>query len=216
MPGYDVVIRAPDHRVLGPGEIGNVTIALPLPPGCLPTLWNDDGRFRREYLETYPGSYETKDRGLIDEHGYVVLLGRSDDVINVAGHRLSTSVFEDIIARHPDVAECAVIGLPDAIKGEVPFALVVGRSGDADETLIDQLIEQVRSEFGAVGALRQVVLVKKLPKTRSGKIMRGFIRTVLTGEPWTMPGTIEDSAAVDELVRLGKAQQLSGLGKHNA
>jgi propionyl-CoA synthetase len=207
MPGYEVVIRSADNRVLGPGEVGNVTISLPLPPGCLPTLWNDDERFRHEYLETCPGSYDTKDRGLIDEDGYLVLLGRSDDVINVAGHRLSTSVFEDIIAKHPDVAECAVIGLPDAIKGEVPFALVVSRSALAAAALTAQLVERVRSEFGPVGALRQVVLVPSLPKTRSGKVMRGFIRTVLMGDAWTMPGTIEDTTAVDELIRLAGTLQ---------
>ena len=203
MPGYDVVIRSLDGEPQGPSHPGAITITLPLPPGCLLTLWNDDARFRLEYLEHFPGSYATMDQGYIDEDGYLFVLGRTDDVINVAGHRLSTSVFEDILAAHPDVAECAVIGLPDAVKGEVPFGFVVTRSPEADAGAIEAaLIKLIRTEFGPVAAFRRIAVVRKLPKTRSGKIMRGLIRTVVAGDQWSVPATIDDASALDDLADL--------------
>jgi propionyl-CoA synthetase len=203
MPGYDVIIRSPTGEPQGSPRSGAITIALPLPPGCLPTLWNDDARFRREYLEKYPGSYDTMDQGYVDEEGYLYIQGRTDDVINVAGHRLSTSIFEDIIAAHPEVAECAVIGVPDALKGEVPFGFIVARSPDGDPRAIEaDLIRLIRTEFGPVAAFHRIAVLRKLPKTRSGKIMRGLMRTVVCGEQWSTPATIDDPSAMDELVQL--------------
>jgi propionyl-CoA synthetase len=208
MPGYDVAIHPAADGSQASSQPGAITIALPLPPGCLPTLWNDDARFRREYLDKYPGHYATMDQGYIDDDGYLFVLGRTDDVINVAGHRLSTSVFEDIIAAHPDIAECAVIGIPDAVKGDVPFGFVVARSAGADVRAIEAaIVSLIRTEFGAVAAFRQVAVVRKLPKTRSGKIMRGLMRTVMSGEPWSMPATIDDPTAMDDLVQLASLQR---------
>jgi propionyl-CoA synthetase len=201
MPGYDVIIRSVAGDPLGAGEPGAITITLPLPPGCLPTLWNDDARFRADYLDAFPGSYDTMDRGYLDEDGYLFVLGRTDDVINVAGHRLSTSVFEDIIGSHPEVAECAVIGIPDPLKGEVPLGFIVLRSLDVDAAVIEEeLIGRIRTEFGAVAAFRRISVLRKLPKTRSGKIMRGLMRSIISREPWSMPATIEDASALDELL----------------
>ncbi|HKD99293.1 MAG TPA: AMP-binding protein [Micromonosporaceae bacterium] len=201
MPGYDVRILAPDGRDVTGVEEGAITIKLPLPPGTLPTLWGDDAWFRRSYLEQFPGYYLSGDGGYVDEDGYVFVMGRTDDVINVAGHRLSTGAIEAVVAAHPAVAECAVIGVADSLKGQVPRALVVlrGTSTVDERELTAELIEAVRREIGPVAAFRDVTVVAALPKTRSGKILRKTMRDIADRREVAIPSTIEDPDVIETL-----------------
>lgn len=192
MPGYDVRILHPDGHPCDVGEEGAICIRLPLPPGTLPTLWGDDARFQASYLCEHPGFYLTGDGGYLDDDGYLFVMGRIDDVINVAGHRLSTGAIEAALAGHPAVAECAVIGVADAIKGQVPRAFVVLKTGAVDDGLTAQLVQRVRDEIGALACLKQVDVVAALPKTRSGKILRKTMRQIAHGEDAPMPSTIDD------------------------
>ena len=183
---------------LPPGSLGNLAIKLPLPPGCLPTLWNNDERFKAEYLEKFPGYYDTKDAGMIDDEDYIHILARTDDVICTSGYRLSTGVMEEILLEHDHVLDCCVIGVNDKLKGEVPAAFVVV-SEEQSEGLIDELINSVRTKLGAHANLKKVAFVKALPKTRSGKILRGTMRKMANREEFQITPTIEDIAVIDEL-----------------
>jgi propionyl-CoA synthetase len=201
MPGYDIRILDDSRRPVTAGTLGNVVVKLPLPPGCLPTLWHADQRFRDAYLNEFPGYYKTADAGFIDEDGYLFVMSRTDDIINVAGHRLSTGAMEEVVAEHPDVAECAVIGIANAMKGQVPCGFVVlnaGVSRDAD-AIEREVVELVRERIGPVAAFKTVVTVKRLPKTRSGKILRGTMQKIADHEQWTTPATIDDPAILDEI-----------------
>lgn len=201
MPGYQVDVVDEAARPVGPNTMGSIVIKLPMPPGCLPTLWNQDARFKEAYLSEFPGYYKTSDAGYKDEDGYVFVMGRTDDIINVAGHRLSTGGMEEILASHPDVAECAVLGIKDAIKGEVPCGFLVLKAGvkrpPAD--VEREIVALVRDKLGPVAAFRLAITVGRLPKTRSGKILRGTIKKIADGEAWTMPATIEDPKVLDEI-----------------
>lgn len=199
MPGYDVQILRPDGTSCRPGEEGAICIKLPLPPGTLPTLWGDDARFESSYLTEHPGFYLSGDGGYLDEDGYLFVMGRTDDVINVAGHRLSTGSIEAVLAAHPAVAECAVIGVADPIKGEVPRGLVVLKSGASAAGLFDELVAAVRNEIGALACFKLVDVVPALPKTRSGKILRKTMRGIARGKDEPVPSTIEDPAVLDAL-----------------
>jgi propionyl-CoA synthetase len=201
MPGFDVHVVGPSGADVPAGTDGEIVIRLPLPPGCLPTLWGDDQRYIDSYLSHYPGCYLTGDGGHLDADGYLFVMGRTDDVINVAGHRLSTGEMEEVLASHPAVAECAVIGVSDAIKGQVPRGFVVLKSGqNADPGAVRaELIQLVRDQIGPVAALRQVDVVAALPKTRSGKILRKTMRGIANGKDEPVPSTIEDPAALDAL-----------------
>ena len=201
VPGYDVRVLDERGEEVKDGAIGNVAIKLPLPPGCLPTLWQNDADFRLWYLSTYPGYYKTADAGYIDEDGYLWIMSRTDDIINVAGHRLSTGAMEEVLASHPDVAECAVVGVADAIKGEVPVGLVVLKSGVSrdQKVIVSELISLVREKIGPVASFKQSVIVKRLPKTRSGKIVRGTIKKIAEGSSYTVPATIDDPATLTEI-----------------
>jgi propionyl-CoA synthetase len=203
VPGYDVRILDPDGSLTPTGTDGAVAIRLPLPPGTLPTLWRDDDRFVRSYLERFPGYYVTGDGGHVDEDGYLYVMGRVDDVINVAGHRLSTGTMEAVLATHPSVAECAVIGVSDDLKGQVPLGLVVLKAGaTADRSALQaELVGMVRDEVGAVASFKDVVVVERLPKTRSGKILRGTMRGIAEGRDVGVPSTIDDPAILDEIGR---------------
>ncbi len=204
VPGFDVRIVGSDGGVLPAGQDGAIVIRLPLPPGTLPTLWGDDERFVDSYLSAYPGCYTTGDGGYVDEDGYVYVMGRTDDVINVAGHRLSTGSMEAVVASHPDVAECAVIGVHDDLKGQIPRAFVVLKSGsEADpEALQSEIVAAVRDQIGPVAALKEVVIVPGLPKTRSGKILRRTMRGIADGRPEPVPGTIEDVRVLEAITPL--------------
>jgi len=201
LPGYDVRVLDGNGAEVPRGTEGAIVIHLPLPPGTLPTLWNDDERFVESYLRRYPGYYHTGDGGHIDDEGYVYVMGRTDDVINVAGHRLSTGAMEEVIAGHPDVAECAVIGVADDMKGQVPRGFAVLKAGverDHDDVAAE-LVQRVRDEIGAVAALRQVDIVPALPKTRSGKILRATMRGIADGRDEPVPSTIDDAGVLDTL-----------------
>ncbi|NMO00234.1 propionyl-CoA synthetase [Gordonia sp. TBRC 11910] len=206
VPGYDVKVVDAQGAELSATEEGNIVVSLPLPPGTLAGLWRDEARYRDSYLSAFPGFYLTGDSGYIDADGYVVVLGRSDDVINVAGHRLSTGSIEAVVATHPAVAECAVVGIADDLKGQRPSGYVVLKAGvDIDpDTLRSELVATVREEIGAVATFRDVTVVAALPKTRSGKILRKTMRQIVDGEQYTVPSTIEDPAVLDAL-----AQQLA-------
>jgi len=201
VPGYQVETLDGEGNALGSGEIGALVVKSPLPPGTFTTLWNADDRFVDSYFKNYPGYYETGDAGYIDAHGYVFVMARTDDIINVAGHRLSTGAMEEVLAAHPDVAECAVIGVADAIKGQLPLGLLVLNAGlERDkETIVREVIQNVRDEIGPVAAFRKCIVVERLPKTRSGKILRATMRNIADGEPWTMPATIDEPAILDEI-----------------
>ncbi|WP_132119056.1 propionyl-CoA synthetase [Actinocrispum wychmicini] len=201
VPGYDVRILDGVGAELPAGQEGAIAIKLPLPPGCLPTLWGDDQRYIDSYLSTYPGYYLTGDGGYVDEDGYVYVMGRTDDVINVAGHRLSTGAMEAVLAAHPAVAECAVIGVHDSLKGQLPRGFVVLKAGaEIDEqTLRDELVAAVRRDIGPVAAFRDISVVNGLPKTRSGKILRKTMRGIADGRDEPVPSTIEDAAVLDAL-----------------
>jgi len=201
VPGFDVTILDSNGKKLGPNETGLVTIKLPLPPGTLPTLWQADSRFLESYLKIYPGYYFTSDGGYIDEDGYVSIMGRVDDVINVAGHRLSTGEMEEVVSMHKDIAECAVIGVHDDLKGQVPLGLCVLKSGANRESadMRQELSQMIRDNIGPIAAYKETCLVKRLPKTRSGKILRGTMRKIADGEPYTIPSTIDDPAILGEI-----------------
>ncbi|WP_314953052.1 propionyl-CoA synthetase [Bradyrhizobium cosmicum] len=201
MPGYQVDVVDEAARPVGPNTMGSIVIKLPMPPGCLPTLWNQDARFKEAYLTEFPGYYKTSDAGYKDEDGYVFVMGRTDDIINVAGHRLSTGGMEEILASHPDVAECAVLGVKDAIKGEVPCGFLVLKAGvtRAPAEIEKEIVALVRDKLGPVAAFKLAITVGRLPKTRSGKILRGTIKKIADGESWTMPATIEDPKVLDEI-----------------
>jgi propionyl-CoA synthetase len=211
MPGYRVEVLDEGGRPVPAGTMGTIAIRLPLPPGCLPTLWGSDDRMRSSYLATFPGYYDTSDAGVIDGDGYITVLGRTDDIINVAGHRLSTGGMEAVLAGHPDVAECAVIGIHDALKGEVPCGFVVLKAGVARPTdaIERELVAKVRDEIGPVAAFKLALTVPRLPKTRSGKILRATMKRIADDEPWTMPATIDDAAALDEI---GESLKGRGIG----
>ncbi len=201
MVGYDVRILDDQGQEKPPGEMGDIVIKLPLPPSCLPTLWNNEQRFVDGYLRTHPGYYLTGDAGHKDEDGYLWIMSRTDDVINVAGHRLSTGQMEEVLAGHPDVAECAVIGVHDDLKGQLPLGLVVLKSGvdRAPDELAAELVQRVREQIGPVAAFKHISIVKRLPKTRSGKILRGTMVKIADGDTWKMPATIDDPAILDEI-----------------
>jgi len=201
VPGFDVRVLDGDGDEMPAGTDGAIVVRLPLPPGTLPTLWHDDDRFVDSYMRRYPGYYHTGDGGRIDEDGYVFVMGRTDDVINVAGHRLSTGSMEEVIAGHPDVAECAVIGVADAMKGQVPRGFVVLKAGVArdHDDIAGELVQRVRDQIGAVAALRQVDVVAALPKTRSGKILRATMRGIADGRDEPVPSTIDDVGVLDAL-----------------
>lgn len=201
MPGYQVDVVDEAAKPVGPNTMGSIVIRLPMPPGCLPTLWNQDSRFKEAYLSEFPGYYKTSDAGYKDEDGYVFVMGRTDDIINVAGHRLSTGGMEEILASHPDVAECAVLGVKDAIKGEVPCGFLVLKAGvkRPPAEIEKEIVALVRDRLGPVAAFKLAITVGRLPKTRSGKILRGTIKKIADGESWTMPATIEDPKVLDEI-----------------
>ncbi len=201
MVGYDVRILDDQGQEKAPGEMGDIVIKLPLPPSCLPTLWNNEQRFVDAYLHAHPGYYLTGDAGYKDEDGYLWIMSRTDDVINVAGHRLSTGQMEEVLAGHPDVAECAVIGVHDDLKGQLPLGLVVLKSGvdrPAAE-LMAEMVKRVRDQIGPVAAFKHISIVKRLPKTRSGKILRSTMVKIADGDSWKMPATIDDPAILDEI-----------------
>jgi propionyl-CoA synthetase len=203
VPGYDVSVLDSNGKAVGDGDIGALVVKLPLPPGNFITLWNADDRFESSYFEKFPGYYETGDSGYIDEDGNVFVMARTDDVINVAGHRLSTGAIEEVLASHPDVAECAVIGVADELKGQLPLGLIVLNSGvtrDADE-ITSECIAMVRNDIGPVAAFKLCGVVNRLPKTRSGKILRGTMRCIADKADWNMPATIEDASVLDEVTR---------------
>ena len=201
VPGYDVRALDNEGRELPAGQIGNIAIKLPLPPGCLPTLWNNDAGFQRSYLNYYPGYYLTADAGYKDEDGYLWIMSRTDDIINVAGHRLSTGAMEEVLAAHPDVAECAVVGIADPIKGEIPLGLIVLKAGvrRSNDEIVAELIQMVRDRIGPVASFKIASVVKRLPKTRSGKILRGTIKKIADGIEYQVPPTIDDPAILDEI-----------------
>jgi propionyl-CoA synthetase len=209
VPGYDVRVLDDHGRELPAGETGNIVIQLPLPPGCLPTLWNDDAGFERSYLRAYPGFYQTSDAGYKDADGYLWVMSRTDDIINVAGHRLSTGGMEEVLASHPDVAECAVVGVVDEIKGEIPVGLVVLRAGvnRPEPEIVSELVGMVRERIGPVAAFKVAAVVPRLPKTRSGKIVRGTIKRIADGAEYHIPATIDDPLALEEI-----SAALAGLG----
>ena len=212
MPGYDVQVIDDGGHPVSAGTLGNVVIKLPLPPGCLPTLWNADARFRQAYLDEFPGYYKTADAGYIDEDGYLFIMARTDDIINVAGHRLSTGAMEEVVAEHPDVAECAVVGIHDEMKGQIPCGFVVLNHGVAREAaeIEKEVIALVRDRIGPVAAFKSVVVVKRLPKTRSGKILRGTMQKIADSETWSMPATIDDPAILDEITTALKGKGIGG------
>lgn len=204
MPGYNLkILDADTGQELGPDQQGLITIKLPLPPANLPTLWKDDQRFLESYMNPYPGYYLTGDGGYVDEDGYVFVMGRIDDVINVAGHRLSTGGMEEVLAGHPDVAECAVVGVGDNLKGQVPVGLVVLKNGVSrpNTEIISEIVQMVRKDIGPVASFKIAVVVARLPKTRSGKILRGTIRKIADGEPYAVPSTIDDPVVLEEITR---------------
>ena len=213
MPGYNVQVLDEVGEICIPGETGNIVIRLPLPPSCLPTLWNDDERFKQSYLSQYPGYYLTGDEGIKDEDGYIFVMGRTDDVINVAGHRLSTGEMEELIAGHPAVAECAVTGIDDELRGQVPVGFVVLKDGIeiSQDQMQEELIEIIRREIGAVAYFRQSGIVKRLPKTRSGKILRKTIRRLAIETMVLVPPTIDDPKILDEI---REVMQERGIGRY--
>jgi propionyl-CoA synthetase len=212
MPGYVLEVLDEGGKPVPPDTMGAIVIRLPLPPGCLPTLWNADERFRDSYLAPYPGYYNTSDAGYLDKDGYVWVMGRTDDIINVAGHRLSTGGMEEVLASHPAVAECAVIGVKDALKGEVPCGFVVLKSGvQKDPAEVEtELVSLVREKIGPVAAFKLAITVGRLPKTRSGKILRGTMKKIADGDAWSMPATIDDPVILTEIGDALKQRGIAG------
>ncbi|MQX53485.1 propionyl-CoA synthetase [Alcanivorax sediminis] len=209
-PGFDVRILDDNGNEVGPNEQGNVAIKLPLPPSCLPSIWGNHARFLAGYLEQFPGYYTSGDGGYKDEEGYVFIMGRTDDVINVAGHRLSTGEMEEVLAGHPAVAECAVIGIADDLKGQVPIGLVLLKDGvDIESDALNQeLVARIRQDIGAVACLKNTLIAQRLPKTRSGKILRKLLRQIANGESYSIPSTIDDPASIPEIEVLLREKEL--------
>jgi len=201
VPGYDVKIIRPDQTLAKPNEMGDIVVKLPLPPGTFPTLWNADKRYKDNYMTNYEGYYQTYDAGHIDDDGYIWIMSRTDDIINVAGHRLSTGAIEEVLSEHQSVAECAVLGIADKLKGQLPIGLVVLKSGvDKDnETISKECVQMVRDKIGPVAAFKVVIVIKRLPKTRSGKILRGTIRKIADNVDYKIPPTIDDPAILTEI-----------------
>ena len=201
MPGYDVRVLDEGGHQVAPGTLGAIAVKLPLPPGTLPTLWNAEERFRKSYLNHFPGYYETGDAGYVDEDGYLYIMARTDDVINVAGHRLSTGAIEEVLAGHPDVAECAVIGVADALKGQMPLGFLCLNKGSerSHSDVVKDCVKRVRDQIGPVAAFKLACVVDRLPKTRSGKILRATMAKIADGESYKMPATIDDPAVLDEI-----------------
>ena len=200
-PGWNLQVVDPDCNPVKPGETGALVVKLPLPPGTLPTLWNNDAGFRNAYLEEFPGFYKTADAGFMDADNYVFVMSRTDDIINVAGHRLSTGAMEEVLADHPDVAECAVFGVEDSLKGQIPIGFVVLNAGvDRDgQDIVKELIQMVRERIGPVAAFKTATVVKRLPKTRSGKILRGTMQKIANNQPYKTPATIDDPTILGEI-----------------
>ncbi|HXS40104.1 MAG TPA: propionyl-CoA synthetase [Stellaceae bacterium] len=211
VPGYDLSVRAPSGEAMKPGEIGSLCVKLPLPPGGSPTLWQAEERYIKAYLSEYPGYYHTADAGYIDDEGYVYVMTRTDDIINVAGHRLSTGAIEEVLASHPEVAECAVIGIADPLKGQVPLGFLVLKAGakTARAQIAEEVVQLVRERVGAVASFKLALVVERLPKTRSGKILRGTMRAIADGEDHKVPATIDDPAILDEI---GQSLKQVGIG----
>jgi propionyl-CoA synthetase len=211
MPGYQVDVVDEGAKPVPANKIGSIVVKLPLPPGCFPTLWHQDERFKDAYLKEFPGYYKTADAGYKDEDGYVYVMSRTDDIINVAGHRLSTGGMEEVLAAHQDVAECAVLGIRDDLKGEVPCGFIVLKAGvnRPHEEIEKEIVALVREKIGPVAAFKLAITVPRLPKTRSGKILRGTIKKIADREPWTMPATIEDPKVLEEI---GEALRGRGVG----
>jgi propionyl-CoA synthetase len=209
VPGWDVSVLDPAGKRLPAGEVGALAVKLPLPPGSSPTLWNADERYRETYLSTFPGYYQTADAGYVDEAGYVFVMARTDDIINVAGHRLSTGAMEEVLASHPDVAECAVIGVADQLKGQLPVGFVVLKAGAErpHDEVVAEVVQLVRDRVGPVASFKSAAVVERLPKTRSGKILRGTMRRIADSEEYVVPATIDDAAILDEM-----REALVGLG----
>ena len=212
MPGFDIKVLDRSGSELPAGQLGSIAIKLPLPPGTLPTLWNAQDRFESSYLNTFPGHYETGDAGIIDDDGYIYIMARTDDVINVAGHRLSTGAIEEVLANHPDVAECAVIGVSDNLKGQLPVGFLCLTAGvDRDHMIIEtECVEMVRKQIGPVAAFKNALVVDRLPKTRSGKILRGTMVKIANNEEFKLPATIDDPVILQEikdaLIKIGYAK----------
>ncbi len=207
--GYDVRVLSEENTEMAPGQIGSIAIKLPMPPGCLPTLWNNDAGYETSYLVKHPGYYLTGDAGYCDEDGYLYIMSRVDDIINVAGHRLSTGAMEEVLSAHPDIAECAVVGVADDIKGEVPLGFVVTKAGVSrpDREIARELVDKIRQQIGPVAAFKTALVVKRLPKTRSGKILRSTMKRIADSQEYTAPATIDDPAILDEI-----AAALKGAG----
>ena len=201
VPGFDVRILDDNGNACAANEQGNIVVKLPLPPGCLPTVWNNHPRFLAGYLQRFPGFYLCGDGGYFDDDGYLFVMGRIDDVINIAGHRLSTGEIEEVIAAHKAVAECAVIGIDDELRGQIPLAFAVIKDGNYsdEQTLEREVVAMVRAQVGALANLKQLVAVKRLPKTRSGKILRAVLRAMVDGKEYTVPSTIDDPLSLDEI-----------------
>jgi propionyl-CoA synthetase len=213
VPGYDVQVLKSDGKQAKPNEMGDVVVKLPLPPGTFPTLWGADERYKETYMSNYPGYYQTYDAGHIDEDGYVWIMSRTDDIINVAGHRLSTGAMEEVLAEHQDVAECAVLGIADKLKGQLPIGLLTLKVGvtKSHEDISKECVQMVRQKIGPVAAFKTAIVIKRLPKTRSGKILRGTVRKIADNESYKMPATIDDPAILDEIKEdLKKHQLLKG------
>ena len=201
VPTWDIQVLDTAGHPVPAGEIGAIVVKLPMPPGCLPTLWNNDDRFVESYMSEYPGYYKTGDAGYLDEDGFVFVMARTDDIINVAGHRLSTGGMEEVLAAHPDVAECAVVGAADSLKGQVPLGFLVLKSGvsRSGEEIVKETVQMVRDQIGPVAAFKEAVIIQRLPKTRSGKILRGTMQKIADGQEYPMPATIDDPAILDEI-----------------
>ncbi len=212
-PGWNVRILDENSQEVPRGEIGAICVKLPLPPGSLPTLWNNDERYVRSYLSEFPGYYATADAGYMDEDDYVYIMARTDDVINVAGHRLSTGGMEEVLSKHPDVAECAVVGVANSFKGQLPVGFLVLKLGvtKSDEEIVKEVVQMVRDQIGAVAAFKTATVVDRLPKTRSGKILRGTMQKIADNQDWKMPATIDDPAILDEI-----KGALEGIGYANS
>ncbi|MEE4112436.1 MAG: propionyl-CoA synthetase, partial [Desulfobacteraceae bacterium] len=208
-PGWNLQVVDENNKQVAPGEIGALVVKLPLPPGSLPTLWQNDARYVESYLEEFPGYYKTADAGYIDADGYAYIMSRTDDIINVAGHRLSTGAMEEVLSDHPDVAECAVLGVDDDLKGQVPVGFVVLKAGvsKAEGEIIKEVVQMVRERIGPVAAFKTATVVKRLPKTRSGKILRGTIQKIADNKAYNVPATIDDPTILSEM-----EEALKGIG----
>ena len=216
-PGWNLQVVDPNTKQVAAGEIGALVVKLPLPPGALPTLWQNDKRYVESYLDEFPGYYKTADAGYIDAEGYAFVMSRTDDIINVAGHRLSTGAMEEVLSDHPDVAECAVLGVEDDLKGQVPVGFVVLKAGvtKPKEEIIKEVVQMVRDRIGPVAAFKTATVVKRLPKTRSGKILRGTIQKIADNKEFKVPATIDDPTILGEMEDALKVSGMRGPEKHN-